>query len=81
MRGEVLRIEQLVGGTCVGFNAFNLHDYKEFLGCGFTRSFQSFDPRRGECIWTNAPRGRPIFGILEIADTCPAGRSWSPSTG
>lgn len=70
LRGEVLRIEQLVGGTCVDFNAFNLHDHKEFLDCGFTRSFQSFDPRRGEFIWTNAPRGRPMFGILEIADTC-----------
>lgn len=69
-RGEVLRIEQLVGGTCVDFNAFNLHDHKEFLDCGFTRSFQSFDPRRGEFIWTNAPRGRPMFSILEIADTC-----------
>lgn len=69
-RGEVLRIEQEVGGTCVDFNAFNLHDYKEALDCGFTRSFQSFDPRRGELIWTNAPRGRPMFAILEIADTC-----------
>ena len=69
-KGEVYRIEQLEGGTCVDFNAFNLHDYKEFLDCGFTRSFQSFDPRRGEFIWTNAPRGRPMFGILEIADTC-----------
>ena len=70
MRGEVLRIEQAEGGTCVDFNAFNLHDHKEFLDCGFTRSFQSFDPRKGEFIWTNAPRGRPMFGILEIADTC-----------
>jgi hypothetical protein len=69
-RGEVLRIEQEVGGTCVDFNAFNLHDYKESLDCGFTRSFQSFDPRRGELIWTNAPRGRPMFAILDIADTC-----------
>ena len=69
-RGEVLRIEQLVGGTCVDFNAFNLHDHKEFLDCGFTRSFQSFDPRTGEFIWTNSPRGRPMFGILDIADTC-----------
>ncbi|MDQ6818118.1 MAG: urea carboxylase-associated family protein [Actinomycetota bacterium] len=69
-RGEIFRIEQTNGGTCVDFNAFNLHDYKEFLDCGFTRSFQSFDPRRGEFIWTNAPRGRPMFGILEIADTC-----------
>ncbi len=69
-RGEVLRIEQLAGGQCVDFNAFNLHDYKEFLDCGFTRSFQSFDPRQGEFIWTNAPRGRPMFAILHIADTC-----------
>jgi uncharacterized protein YcgI (DUF1989 family) len=69
-RGEVLRLEQLEGGTCVDFNAFNLHDHKEFLDCGFTRSFQSFDPRAGEFIWTNAPRGRPMFSILEIADTC-----------
>jgi uncharacterized protein len=70
MRGEVLRIEQLEGGTCLDFNAFNLHDHKEFLDCGFTRSFQSFDPRKGEFIWTNAPRGRPMFSILEIAGTC-----------
>jgi uncharacterized protein YcgI (DUF1989 family) len=69
-RGEVLRIEQLVGGTCVDFNAFNLHDHKEFLDCGFTRSFQSFDPGKGEFIWTNAPRGRPMFAILERGSTC-----------
>jgi uncharacterized protein YcgI (DUF1989 family) len=69
-RGEVLRIEQLVGGQCVDLNAYNLHDYKESLDCGFTRSFQSFAPGRGEFIWTNAPRGRPMFAILEIADTC-----------
>jgi uncharacterized protein len=68
-RGEVFRIQQTEGGTCVDFNAFNLHDYKEFLDCGFTRSFQSFDPRRGEFIWTNAPRGRPMWAILQIEDT------------
>ncbi len=69
-RGEVLRIEQVIGGTCVDFNAFNLDDYKESLDCGFTRSFQSFYPSRGEFIWTAAPRGRPMYGILEIAKTC-----------
>ncbi len=69
-RGEVLRIEQAVGGTCVDFNAFNLHDHKEALSCGFTRGFQSFAPGRGEFIWSNAPRGRPMFAILEIAETC-----------
>lgn len=69
-RGEVLRIEQLGGETCVDFNAFNLHDYKEALDCGFTRSSQSFDPRRGEFVWTNAPRGRPMFAILAMPETC-----------
>ena len=69
-RGEVLRIEQLVGGQCVDLNAYNLQDYKEFLDCAFTRSFQSFQPGRGEFIWTSAPRGRPMFAILDIAETC-----------
>ena len=69
-KGEVLRIEQVDGGQCVDFNAFNMKDYKETLDCGFTRSFQSFDPRRGEFIWTNAPRGRPMFAILAMAESC-----------
>ena len=69
-RGQVLRIEQVEGGTCVDFNAFNLDDHKEFLSCGFTRGAQSFDPRKGELIWTNAPRGRPMWAILEMAETC-----------
>lgn len=55
LRGEVLRIEQVEGGQCVDFNAFNLHDYKEHLSCGFTRGIQGFNPRKGELVWTNAP--------------------------
>jgi hypothetical protein len=69
-RGEVLRIEQIGGETCVDFNAFNMEDYKESLDCGFTRSTQSFNPGRGEFVWTNAPRGRPMFTILEMPATC-----------
>lgn len=69
-RGEVLRIEQTEGGQCVDLNAYNLYDYKEYLSCGFTRSAQGFNPRKGEVIWTNAPRGRPMFAILEMAETC-----------
>jgi len=70
LRGEVFRIEQVEGGQCVDFNAFNLHDYKEHLSCGATRSVQGFNPRKGELVWTNAPRGRPMFVILEMPDTC-----------
>jgi uncharacterized protein YcgI (DUF1989 family) len=69
-KGQILRISQAVGGTCVDFNAFNAEDYKEAMDCGFTRSSQSFNPGLGEFIWTNAPRGRPMFGILAIADSC-----------
>jgi uncharacterized protein YcgI (DUF1989 family) len=36
--GEVLRISQVEGGTCVDYNAYNLHDYKEWLDCGFNRT-------------------------------------------
>jgi hypothetical protein len=68
--GEVLRIEQVEGGQCVDFNAYNVHDYMEKLDCGFTRSFQSFTPGTGELIWSNAPRGRPMWAIMEMADSC-----------
>lgn len=70
LRGEVIAIEQVEGGQCADFNAFNLHDYKEQMSCGFTRGIQGFNPRKGELVWTNAPRGRPIFVILEMPDTC-----------
>jgi uncharacterized protein len=69
-RGEILRIEQAEGGQCVDLNAYNLHDYKEFLDCSFTRCFQSFSPGPGELIWTSAPRGRPIFAILDMSTSC-----------
>ena len=31
LRGQVLRIKQVGKGQCLDFNAFNLHDYKEFF--------------------------------------------------
>ena len=47
MPGKILRIEQVDGGQCVDFNCFNLHDYKEFMHCGRTRTVHGFHPIEG----------------------------------
>jgi len=65
--GHVLRIEQVDGGQCVDFNAFNLHDYKEYMHCGRTRTVHGFNPTAGAFLWTAPPRERAMFYIL--ADT------------
>jgi len=70
LRGEVLRIIQEEGGQCVDFNAFNLHDYKEYLGVSNTRSRNAFRVKKGDIIWTVSSRDRPMFLILEIPETC-----------
>ena len=35
--GETLRIIQEVGGQCVDFNCFNLHDYRDYMSVGHMR--------------------------------------------
>ena len=62
--GEVLRISQVEGGTCVDYNAYNLSDHKEWLDCGFNRIRQmAFG--KGTIIWSGSPRARPIQAILD----------------
>jgi len=68
--GEVLRITEVGGEQCVDFNAFNLHDYKEKMDVGATRSATGFRPRKADIIFSNPPRFRPMLGILEMAPTC-----------
>src|SRR6476646_11154433 len=63
--GQVLRIEQIEGGQCVDFNAFNLHDYKEFMHCGRTRTVHGFHPSKGTFLWSAPPRERAMLYILE----------------
>jgi uncharacterized protein len=65
--GQILRIEQIEGGQCVDFNAFNLHDYKEFMHCGRTRTVHGFNPSVGTFLWSQPPRERALIYIL--ADT------------
>ncbi|SFH62409.1 DUF1989 domain-containing protein [Albimonas pacifica] len=67
LKGQVLRIEQVEGGQCVDFNAFNLHDYKEFMHCGRTRTVHGFNPSAGTFLWSAPPRENAMMYFL--ADT------------
>jgi len=67
MKGQVLRIEQVEGGQCADFNCFNLHDYKEFMHVGRTRTLHGFNPGPGDFLWSAPPRERAMMFIL--ADT------------
>ena len=67
LAGQILRIEQIDGGQCVDFNAFNLHDYKEYMHCGRTRTVHGFRPTAGDFLWSAPPRERALIYIL--ADT------------
>ncbi len=70
LAGQILRIEQVEGGQCVDFNAFNLQDYKEFMHCGRTRTVHGFNPTEGMFLWSQPPRERaPSRQIpAELAD-------------
>ena len=65
--GEVLRISQVESGTCLDYNAYNLHDYKEWLDCGFNRT-RGVTVGKGTVIWTGSPRARPMQVILDHSD-------------
>src|SRR3990172_2712414 len=71
-KGEVLRITQVGGEQCVDFNAFNLHDYKERMDVSASRGSTGFRPRKGDIIFSNPPRFRPMIGIVEMPPTCEA---------
>ncbi|WP_454620254.1 DUF1989 domain-containing protein [Bradyrhizobium cenepequi] len=65
LKGQILRIEQVEGGQCADFNCFNLHDYKEFMHCGRTRTVHGFHPTQGTFMWSAPPRERAMLYILE----------------
>ncbi|MBV8031835.1 MAG: urea carboxylase-associated family protein [Betaproteobacteria bacterium] len=70
LKGQVLRIEQVEGGQCVDFNCFNLHDYKEFMHTGRTRTLYGLNPGKGCFMWSAPPRERPLVYILEDTAGC-----------
>ena len=65
LAGQILRIEQVEGLQCVDFNGFNLHDYKEFMHCGRTRTVHGFNPSKGSFLWSAPPRERALLYIME----------------
>ena len=68
-QGEILRITQVEGEQIVDFNAFNLHDYKEFLDVGHMRR-EGFRTQQGRILWSNTPRYYPLMLILHMSETC-----------
>lgn len=67
LKGQLLRVEQIEGAQCVDFNAFNLHDYKEFMHAGRTRTLHGLNPGPGDLLWSAPPRERAM--MLVLADT------------
>ena len=70
LAGQILRIEQIDGGQCVDFNCFNLHDYKEFMHTGRTRTLHGINPTKGSFMWSAPPRERAMMYILEDTLGC-----------
>jgi uncharacterized protein YcgI (DUF1989 family) len=70
LRGQILRIEQIEGGQCVDFNCFNLHDYKEYMHTGRTRTVHGLHPSAGHFMWSAPPRERALIYILEDTAQC-----------
>jgi uncharacterized protein YcgI (DUF1989 family) len=68
--GQILRIEQIEGGQCVDFNCFNLHDYKEYMHTGRTRTLYGMHPGKGHFMWSAPPRERPMVYLLEDTVQC-----------
>jgi uncharacterized protein YcgI (DUF1989 family) len=63
--GQILRIAQVEGHQCADFNCFNLHDYKEYMHCGRTRTVHGFHPSKGDYLWSAPPRERAMMYLLE----------------
>jgi uncharacterized protein YcgI (DUF1989 family) len=70
LAGQVLRIEQVDGGQCVDFNCFSLHDYKECLHTGRTRTVHGLNPGPGDFLWSAPPRERAMLLMLEDTVRC-----------
>lgn len=70
MRGQLMRIEQIDGNQCVDFNCFNLHDYKESMHTGRTRTLHGLHPGAGHFLWSAPPRERAMAYILRDTVGC-----------
>ena len=66
LRGQILRIEQVVGGQCADFNCFNLHDYKEFMHTGRIRHLHGLHPGKGDFLIRNLMGVDQKSGALSV---------------
>jgi hypothetical protein len=66
-RGQVLRVEQVVGDQCAELNCFNLRDSREHFDAARTRRMHGDNPSTGDFLWSARPWGRPMAAI--VADT------------
>jgi uncharacterized protein YcgI (DUF1989 family) len=68
-RGEVLRVEQVVGEQGVDVELFALRDRRLRLDAGRTRSLEGARPRLGTTLWSAPPDELALATI--VADTAP----------
>jgi uncharacterized protein YcgI (DUF1989 family) len=68
-RGDVVRIEQLVGGQCVDLVAWSLTDARERISAAGTRAIAGISPGVGDALWSGPPYERPLLAL--IADSAP----------
>ena len=69
-KGQMLRVEQIEGGQCVDFNCFNLHEYKEVMHTGRTRTVHGLLPTTGHYLWSAPPRERAMMYLLADTARC-----------
>ncbi|MFT7476278.1 MAG: hypothetical protein ACI81L_003227 [Verrucomicrobiales bacterium] len=68
-KGETIRIIQEVGGQCVDFDCFNLHDYREYMAVGHMRR-QGIRVVQGDYALSAPPRSNLMLWIAEMPETC-----------
>lgn len=62
--GQILRVAQVEGDQCADLNVFSLHDYREAMHVGRTRTLHGIHPGEGSFLWSAPPRERAMMFLL-----------------
>ncbi|WP_278101852.1 urea carboxylase-associated family protein [Microbacterium proteolyticum] len=62
--GQILRVAQVDGDQCADLNVFSLHDYREAMHVGRTRTLHGIHPGEGSFLWSAPPRERAMMFVL-----------------
>jgi uncharacterized protein YcgI (DUF1989 family) len=65
--GQILRVSQVDGDQCADLNVFALHDYREAMHVGRTRTLHGIHPGEGAFLWSAPPRERAMMFLLSDA--------------